>query len=122
MPSPWSKAARAAVEHMVSDGELRIVVGIGTFCQNPPKVGSGVIVSSLGRLEVSARIVRQLRTLGLQRHYKSLGTKPVNAWDDTVDDTDRRRGYQEVADIWESAGAALPLLRAIADGRDIIVI
>lgn len=73
-----SKAIQRATEHMAAGGELRIYVGAGEMCQNPPKAGSGVIVSDIGRLEVSRLTVKRLREIGTKVHYRNYRYGPTH--------------------------------------------
>lgn len=65
-----SKTVQRALEHMRASGELRIYIGAGDRCLRPPKIGSGVIVSDIGRIEVSRLTVKRLREVGTKRHYR----------------------------------------------------
>jgi len=47
-----------AARHLCCGGELRVYIGAGDRCVSPPKVGSGVIDSDLGRLAVSKRTIK----------------------------------------------------------------
>lgn len=66
-----TKTTQHAVEHMASGGELRVYIGAGSECRKPPKVGSGVIISDIGRLEVSRLTIKRLREIGTKRHYQN---------------------------------------------------
>jgi hypothetical protein len=76
-----TKAVARAIEHMTSGGELRIYVDAGPLCRRPPKVGSGVIVSDIGRIEVSRLTVSRLREIGTKRHYRNYKYGPTHEQD-----------------------------------------
>ena len=79
-----TRAKRLAAEHMANGGELRVYVSAGPYCARPPKQGSGVIDSHLGRLYVSKRTVRWLMSVGLKaiyRDYRYGKTPELNTFD-----------------------------------------
>lgn len=66
-----TQTVQRAIEHMTHGGELRVYVGAGERCQNAPKQFSGVIISDLGRLNVSNLTIRRLRAIGTTKHYRN---------------------------------------------------
>lgn len=66
-----TNALRCAIGHMKAAGELRVYIGSGDRCQNPPKPGSGLIISDIGRLSVSRLTIKRLREIGTKRHYRN---------------------------------------------------
>lgn len=71
-----NRTVRRAVEHMSHGGELRIYIGAGAFCHNAPRIGSGVIISDMGRLSVSRLTIKRLRKIGTERHLKNYKYSP----------------------------------------------
>lgn len=66
-----SSARQRAIEHMRHNGELRVYVGAGERCTNAPKPGSGVIISDIGRVNVSRLTIKRLREIGTKRHFRN---------------------------------------------------
>lgn len=96
-----ASAFNRALEHMAYNGELRVYIAAGEWCKRPPKVGSGVIISDLGRMEISGLTVRRIREVGTKFHYRNYKYGPSSELD--------------TFDGWEVLAA--PLDAAIAQAR-----
>ncbi len=59
-PAPSPERYRVALRHLLHGGELRVYIGAGERCRCPPKIGSGVIDSDMGRVFVSKLTIRRI--------------------------------------------------------------
>jgi hypothetical protein len=80
MDKPLSKTVQHAISHMEASGELHVYVEVGSRCQHPPKMGSGVIISDLGRLKVSRLTIKRLRAVGTETYYGDHKYGPIYQW------------------------------------------